>query len=120
MAARHRRPRIGAERALRALALAERLGSVAEACRRAGASRDSFYRLRRRYRELGEVGLRSRLPLKVDAAILGLARPRPMGSMVELSQRAAARVVSARLRRTVSPTAVRNALLRRDFAPISD
>ena len=43
--------------AMQLLDLAERLGNVAEACRRMGYSRDSFYRFRRRYAQHGLEGL---------------------------------------------------------------
>lgn len=42
---------------LRAIKLAEQLGNVAEACRRTGIDRTSFYEWKRRYDALGEGGL---------------------------------------------------------------
>lgn len=91
---------------------AARLGDVALACRRAGVSRDSFYRWRRALGSRGEAGLRPapralpsrRVSPAVEAAVLRLARQRP-----ELSKARAAREL---YRSGVSPTGVRSVWLR--------
>lgn len=69
------------------LDLAARLGSVAEACRIAGFSRGTFYRLRDRYAARGELGLReldrrgripkNRLEKSVEATVVELALEHP-------------------------------------------
>jgi transposase len=69
------------------LDLAERLGSVAEACRIAGFSRGTFYRLRDRYAARGETGLReldrrgripkNRLEASVESLVVELALQHP-------------------------------------------
>lgn len=69
------------------LDLAARLGSVAEACRIAGFSRGTFYRLRDRYAARGEQGLReldrrgripkNRLDASIEAVVVELALQHP-------------------------------------------
>ncbi len=69
------------------LDLAARLGSIAEACRVAGFSRGTFYRLRDRYAARGEQGLReldrrgripkNRLEASVEAMVVELALEHP-------------------------------------------
>ncbi len=49
---------------LRVLALARRIGNVAEACRRLDVSRSHFYALRERYLAHGIEGLRERRPAR--------------------------------------------------------
>lgn len=50
-------------RRLAALQLADRLGNVAEACRRSGITRTQFYRWRQRHAEDGPEGLHDRAPV---------------------------------------------------------
>jgi transposase len=72
---------------LELLRLAEALGCVAQACRRTGFSRGTFYRLKERYAALGEAGLRTiqrrgrvpknRFDASVEALVVELARAHP-------------------------------------------
>ncbi|HET6585946.1 MAG TPA: helix-turn-helix domain-containing protein [Nannocystaceae bacterium] len=69
------------------LELAERLGSVAQACRLMGFSRGTFYRMKERYAARGEAGLReidrrgrvpkNRFDAKVEALVVELALLHP-------------------------------------------
>jgi transposase InsO family protein len=52
-----------AQKRLDVLRLAERLGNAAEACRRSGVDRTSFYQWKRRYVREGLAGLRNRSPV---------------------------------------------------------
>jgi transposase InsO family protein len=52
-----------ARKRLAVLQLAERLGNAAEACRRSGIDRTSFYKWKRRYARDGATGLRNRPPV---------------------------------------------------------
>jgi len=52
-----------AQKRLDVLRLAERLGNAAEACRRSGVDRTSFYQWKRRYAREGLAGLRNRSPV---------------------------------------------------------
>lgn len=95
------------------LRLAERLGDVSEACRRAEVSRDAFYRWRRELKARGEAALERtsrrgplpgrRVPPALEAEVLALTRRRP-----ELEKRS----VAVRLDFRIKPTAVRSVWLR--------
>lgn len=65
------------QRKLRLLQLAEELGNVSDACRRAGYSRQQFYQIRKAFREAGVAGLVDRPP--------GPRRPHPnrVGAEIE-------------------------------------
>jgi transposase InsO family protein len=67
-----------AHRRLTVLELAERLGSVAEACRRGGIDRTSFYEWKRRFQLQGLEGLRDLPPI---------AKSHPMTTPVEVVAR---------------------------------
>ena len=68
---------------LKLLELADYLGNVSEACRCMGYSRDTFYRLQKRYEEAGLEGLReisrrkpnrkNRVPEEVEKAVCEIA-----------------------------------------------
>ncbi len=74
-------------RKLALLELAERLGSVSEACRIIGVSRDTFYRAKQAFKTAGPEGLKNitrrkpnfknRVPAAVEEAVLSLSRQRP-------------------------------------------
>src|SRR3712207_1097299 len=67
-----------AHRRLTVLELAERLGNVAEACRRGGIDRTSFYDWKRRFQTHGLDGLKDLPPI---------ARPHPMTTPPEVVAR---------------------------------
>ena len=68
-------------RKLALLELAERLGSVSEACRIIGVSRDTFYRAKQAFETAGPEGrkpnYKNRVPAAVEEAVLSLSRQRP-------------------------------------------
>jgi len=88
-------------RRLRTIRLAERLGNVAEACRRTGMDRTSFYEWKRRYDAAGEAGLIDRssahrhhpstTPENVSARIAALALKHPAYGCNRIEQELAAR-----------------------------
>ena len=94
------------------LDLATYLGNVSEACRTLGYSRDTFYRLQKRYEEDGIEGLReisrrkanprNRVPVEVEAKVVDLALLYPAFGQV----RAAARLLELH-GLTLSPAGVR-------------
>jgi transposase len=74
-------------RRLALLQLADKLGSVAEACRIMGFSRGTFYRMKQRYETRGEAGLReldrrgripkNRLDADIEALVVELTLAHP-------------------------------------------
>ncbi len=110
---------------LKLLRLFDRHGNVSRACREAGFSRDSFYRIFDRYQRLGRAGLKpaggrgpaSRIAPQVVAEILRIARDHP-----ELGKRAVSSLLAESLeifytgvalfKPTTSPNGVRQVWLR--------
>lgn len=85
-----------ASQRLAALQLAARTGNVSEACRLSGVDRTSFYRWRKRYAAMGEMGLSNRsrahhshpgtLPKDTEIRVLTQSMRRPWWSCQKLSQ----------------------------------
>lgn len=81
---------------LAALQLAAQTGNVSEACRLSGVDRTSFYRWRKRYAAMGEMGLANRsrahyshpgtLPKDTEIRVLTQSMKRPWWSCQKLSQ----------------------------------
>lgn len=105
-----------AERRLMLLELAEELGNVAEACRRTGCSRDSFYRYRRA-RTVGgnealldknrrKPNLKNRVSKTVEEAVVAYALENPAHGQARASRILRERGVA------VSPSGVRSIWLR--------
>jgi len=80
--------RRSADHRLAFLLLAEQLGNVSAACKTAGLSRDSYYRLKRLFEQGGEEALaklsrrgrpllKNRVPQEVEAAVIALAGEQP-------------------------------------------
>ena len=102
------------------LELASYLGNVSEACRTLGYSRDTFYRLKKRYEEDGLDGLkeisrrkpnpRNRVPEEVEQAVVELALEFPAYGQV----RAAAKLFELR-QFQVSPAGIRCIWQRHDL-----
>jgi transposase InsO family protein len=98
---------------LKLLELADYLGNVSEACRCLGYSRDTFYRVKKRYEEAGLEGLReisrrkpnpkNRVPEEVETAVCELALEFPAFGQV----RAAAKLFETR-EHQVSPAGIRS------------
>ncbi|MEW5963483.1 MAG: helix-turn-helix domain-containing protein [Pseudomonadota bacterium] len=92
-------------RRLRAIRLAERLGNVAESCRRSGMDRTSFYEWKRRYDAAGEAGLADRpsahrhhprtTPEDVSARIAALALKHPAYGCNRIEHELAGHAVSS-------------------------
>lgn len=82
---------------LNLLELAQYLGSVTDACRTLGYSRDTFYRLKKRFEEAGLEGLqeisrqkpnlRNRAPAEIEQAVLELSLEYPAYGQVRLAAR---------------------------------
>lgn len=80
---------------LEAIRLANQTGNVAEACKRVGLDRTSFYRWRKRYLAEGEKGLENRsrahrshprkIPESVKVSVLALSLRRPQWGCLRLS-----------------------------------
>ena len=105
---------------LNLLELGTYLGNVSEACRTLGYSRDTFYRLKRRYEEAGLDGLaeisrkkpnhRNRAPEHIEQAVIDLAIAEPAFGQV----RAAAELL-AQTGYRLSPAGIRGIWLRHDL-----
>jgi transposase InsO family protein len=105
---------------LKLLELADYLGNVSEACRCMGYSRDTFYRLQRRYEEAGLEGLReisrrkpnrkNRVPEEVEEAVCEIAVQFPAFGQV----RAANKLLELK-EYQVSPAGIRSIWARNDL-----